>query len=66
MSLHTKAKEEISEKTRDVIILDNGSSMSLFMNRDLVEDIHEGNEVLELITNTGSSLDRKKASVPNF
>ena len=66
LSLHNSAANDVAEKMKNYIILDNGSSMSIFMNPDLVQNIREEEETLELVTNTGTMLNKKKADVPEF
>ena len=65
-SLHNSAATDVVEKMKNHIILDNGSSMSIFMNLDLVENIREEQDTLDLVTNTGTMLNKKKADVPDF
>ena len=51
---------------KDVITLDNGSTLSLFFNPDMVEYIKKTTKVLELHKNTGKARCNQKASVPEF
>jgi hypothetical protein len=49
-----------------VILLDSESSTSIFCNPSFVTDIHETDEVLELLTNGGPLKTNLKATVPGF
>jgi hypothetical protein len=51
---------------RNVILLDSESSTSIFCNPSFVTDIHETDEVLELLTNGGPLKTNLKATVPGF
>ncbi|KAL7573431.1 hypothetical protein ACA910_013750 [Epithemia clementina (nom. ined.)] len=51
---------------QEAITLDNGSTLSLFCNPDLVDNIRETSSTLELRTNAGTRHCSKKASVPGF
>jgi len=51
---------------KDVIMLDNGSTLSLFCNPDMVEDIKKTTKVLELHTNAGKARCSQKAFVRAF
>ena len=59
-------KRKATEHMKDWIILDNGSTMSLFANPDLVEKIRESKNTLELHTNTGCKSNKTEADVPGF
>jgi len=50
----------------DVITLDNGSTLSLFCNPDMVEDIMKTTKDIELHTNDVKARCNKKAFVPEF
>ena len=54
------------ESMKNVITLDNVSTLSLFCNPDMVEDIKKTTKVLELHTNAGKARCNQKASVPAF
>ena len=59
-------KEEASQWIKDSIILDNGSTLSLFSNPELVERIQESKNILEMATNAGTRVSNKEADVPGF
>ena len=46
---------------KDWIILDSGSTVNLFSNPDLVNNIRTVSETMELTTNTGSRVSHTKA-----
>ena len=48
------------------IILDNGSTVDLFSNAELVHGIHQSEQIMELHTNAGSKINNKKATVPGY
>ena len=54
------------ESMKDVITLDNGSTLSLFCNPGMAEDIKRTTKVLELHTNAGKARCNQKAFVPEF
>ena len=51
---------------RDYVILDNGSSLDLFSNEALVENVHRSNEKLILAVNAGTKQNNMKAHVPSY
>ena len=59
-------KRKATEHMKDCIILDNGLTMSLFANLNLVEKIRESKNTLELHTNTGCKRNKMEADVPGF
>ena len=59
-------KKDISSKMKDDIILDNGSTLSIFANPELVEGIHKSKSTLEMATNAGTRLTNQEANVPGF
>ena len=48
------------------ILLDSGSTLSIFGNPDLVQDIRTSSTMLEMATNGGTTLSNKVAQVPGF
>jgi hypothetical protein len=48
------------------MLLDNGSTLSLFGNPDMVTNIRESKTTLELATNTGTKTTKQVADVPGF
>ena len=52
-------KKDISSKMKDDIILDNGSTLSIFANPELVEGIRKSKSTLEMATNAGTRLTNK-------
>jgi hypothetical protein len=51
---------------RNSILLDNGSTLSLFGNPDMVTNIRESKTTLELATNAGTKTTKQVADVPGF
>ena len=65
-SLHNREEERASGIKKRSILLDNGSTLSLFGNPDMVENIRESNVTLELATNAGTIKSNQIADVPGF
>ena len=62
-----KLKEtNLKDLKQGSIILDNGSTLSIFGSPDMVTDIRESNVTLELSTNAGTREINKIANVPGF
>ena len=59
-------KRKVTEHMKDWIILDNGSTMRLFANPDLVEKIRESKNTLELHTNTGCKRNKMEVDMPGY
>ena len=58
--------QESKKNKRNVIILNNGSSLSLFCNPGLVHDIKPSHKRMILAMNAGSKQHSTKATVPGF
>ena len=56
----------MNDTMKDWIILDCGSSTSLFANPNLVKNIEDSSNMLELSTNAGIKYCHQKAEVPGF
>jgi hypothetical protein len=54
------------EDMRNWILLDSQSSVDLFCNPELVENIQESGETLLLATNAGDLMTKMKATVPEY
>jgi hypothetical protein len=63
---HYNDDQEMGSRLRNWITLDNGSTLSLFSNPDLVEDIQTSSKTLVLTTNTGVTQSNKEMTVPGF
>ena len=48
------------------ILLDSGSTLSIFANPDLVQDIKTSTTMLEMVTNGGTTISNKVAQVQGF
>ena len=59
-------QDDISSKIKDDIILDNGSTLSIFTNPELVEEIRKSKSTLEMATNAGMRLTNQQANIPGF
>jgi hypothetical protein len=64
-SLPNNGKQWASNTKEDSILLDNGSSLSLFGNPKMVTNIRESNTTLELATNAGTRT-KKIPNVPGY
>ena len=56
----------VAQRMKDTIILDNGSTLSIFANSELVENIRSSKTTLELATNAGIQESNQVADVPGF
>ena len=59
-------QKNISSKMKDDISLDNGSTLSIFVNPELVEEIRKSKSTLEMATNAGTRLTNQQANLPGF
>jgi hypothetical protein len=63
---HYNHDREMGSRLRNWITLDNGSTLSLFSNPDLVEDIQTSSKTLVLATNAGVTQSNKEMTIPGF
>jgi hypothetical protein len=54
------------DRLKNCITLDNGSTLSLFSNPNLIQDIQTSSKTLSLATNAGVKQSNRKANVPGF
>jgi hypothetical protein len=57
---------DAKHRLKNCSTLDNGSTLSLFSNPDLVQDIRTSSKTLSLATNAGVKQSNRKANVPGF
>jgi hypothetical protein len=65
-SLHNNGKQWATGTKGNSILLDNGSTLSLFGNPNMVKNIRESKTTLELGTNAGTKTMKQIADVPGF
>jgi hypothetical protein len=65
-SLHNNGKQWASGTKGNSILLDNGLTLSLFGNPDMVKNIRESKTTLELATNAGAKTTKQVADVPGL
>jgi hypothetical protein len=65
-SLHNNSKQWVSNTKEDSVLLDNGSTLSLFGNPKMVTNIRESRTTLELATNAGTRTTKKIAGIPGY
>jgi ribosomal protein L16 Arg81 hydroxylase len=57
---------DAKHRLKNCITLDNGSTLSLFLNPKLVQDIRTSNKTLSLATNAVVKESNREANVPGF
>ena len=57
---------QLPDDLRDMLLLDTGSSTTIFCNNRLMDDIHEVEIPMDLKTNGGELITNKKGTVPGF
>jgi hypothetical protein len=65
-SLHNNGKQWATGTKGNSILLDNGSTLSLFGNPNMVKNIRESITTLELATNAGTKTTKQIADIPRF
>jgi hypothetical protein len=65
-SLHNNGKQWATGTKGNSILLDNGSTLSLFGNPSMVKNIRESETTLELAMNAGTKTNKQVADVPGF
>jgi hypothetical protein len=65
-SLHNNGKQWASNTKEDSILLNNGSTLSLFGSPKMVTNIRESKTTMELATNAGTRTTKKIANVPGY
>jgi hypothetical protein len=65
-SLHNNSKQWATNTKEDSILLDNGSTLSLFGSPKMVTNIRESKTTLELAMNAGTRTTKKIANVPGY
>ena len=65
METHHQKRETLRDK-KDWILLDSGSSVGLFHNRNLVKNVKKTDRLLELATNVGTRRNDTVAEVPAY
>jgi len=63
---HYNNNQEMGTRLKNWITLDNRSTLSLFLNPDLVEDIQTSSKTLVLATNAGVTQHNEEATIPGF
>jgi hypothetical protein len=58
--------QDAKDRLKNCITLNNGSTLSLFSNPDLVQDIQTSSKTLSLATNAGVKQSNCEAIVPSF
>ena len=66
MQIATCHSEKMTVCEQRTILLDSGSTMSLFYDKSLVYDVRKSEHPVKLTTNAGSRIVTKQAMVPGF
>ena len=66
MEITTCHSEKMTICEQRTILLDSGSTMSIFYDKSLVYDVRKSEHPVKITTNAGSSIVTKQAMVPRF
>ena len=66
MNEEDEDKKTNNRRLKNSIILDNGSTLSIFANSDMVNNIRKSDTILQLATNAGTRESNQIADVPDY